>query len=176
MSCQTTGCLFFLWHITFADCTETLPVNILLLQIYHWKSSIIFLSSVFCQRMQSWFRIMLQLLISLDHRFVKFQANPEGPNRPNRKVTVLASSAFAQLLMPWLLLPWFYTDSALAGGVNSNFNLLLCLSSGEAWNLSAGRELKMHFPLSRWVTQPQCYSEECREQHWLPLLQSRFQN
>lgn len=70
----------------------------------------------------------------------------------NHRVTVLASSSLAELLIPWLLLPWFYTDSALAGGVNSNFNLLLCLSSGEVWNLSTGREPKMHFPLSRWIT------------------------
>ena len=69
---------------------------------------------------------------------------------PDLKVTVLASSSFAQLFIPWLLLP--YDDSALAGGVNSNFNLLLFLPSGEVWNLSAGREPKMHFPLSRWVT------------------------
>lgn len=55
---------------------ETSPVNVLLLQIYHRKSSIIFLSSVFYHRMQSWLRNRLQLINSLDHWFLKFQASP----------------------------------------------------------------------------------------------------
>lgn len=93
---------------------------------------------------------------------------------PDHKIIVLAPSLLDQLLIPRLLMSSFYADFALAEGVNSNFNLLLFSSSREVWNLSPGREPKMHFHVLEWHS-------AILKNVWraapmsLPLLQAWFQ-